>query len=145
MMALMLMLLPMPDWTVWLRPVWLLLVLIYWAMVMPYQVGVGVAWVVGIIEDLLTSSMLGEHALALSFVIYLVSSLHIRLKVSPLLQQSLMVLLFVLLYQFIIYCIQGFIGELPSSHLYWLSPLTSMLLWPWFFILMNDYRRWIRV
>ena len=36
--ALMLALLPMPDWTIWLRPAWVLLVVIYWAMMAPYQV-----------------------------------------------------------------------------------------------------------
>jgi rod shape-determining protein MreD len=53
--------------------------------------------------------------------------------------------MFVLLYQFIIYCIQGFVGQLPSSHLYWLSSVTSMLFWPWLFVVMRDVSRWFKV
>jgi len=144
-LALVLALLPMPDWTVWLRPAWVLMVLIYWTIAMPYRVSVGIAWLLGIIIDLLTGTLLGEHALAFTIVIYFVSRMQMRLHMYPLLQQSISILFFVLLYQFILYCIQGFIGQLPTSHLYWLSSLTSMLLWPWLFILMRDYRRWFRV
>lgn len=143
--SLILAMLPMPDWTVWLRPAWVLLVLIYWAMTIPYRVNVGVAFIMGILVDLLSGTLLGEHALAFTIVIYFVNRMHIRIRMYHMVQQGLSVLFFVLLYQFIIYCIQGFIGKLPTSHLYWLSSLTSMLLWPWLFVLMRDFSRWFRV
>lgn len=144
-MALVLAMLPMPDWTIWLRPAWVLMVLIYWAMNVPLRVSIGTAWFVGLIVDLLNGTLLGEHALAYTAVIYVVSRMHIRLRMYPMLQQGLSVGMFVLTYQFIIYCIQGFIGDLPSSRLYWLSSLTSMLLWPWLFVLLRDCRRRFRV
>src|SRR5579862_1927511 len=129
--AVVLTLLPMPDWTIWLRPAWVLMVLIYWAMTMPYRVSVGVAWMMGLVMDLLTGTVLGEHALAFTIVIYFVTRMQLRLSMYPLIQQGFSVLFFVLMYQFILYCIQGFVGDLPASHLFWMSSLTSMLLWPW--------------
>ena len=143
--AFILALLPMPDWTVWLRPAWVLMVLIYWAMMASYQSGVGLAWFTGLIVDLLNGSLLGEHALAYTIVIYFVSRMHIRLRMYPMAQQGLSIFMFVILYQFILYCIQGFVGQLPSSHLYWLSSVTSMLLWPWLFVVMGDCRRWFKL
>ena len=143
--ALILMLLPMPEWILWWRPAWVLLVLIYWAMTMPYRVNVGMAWFTGLVLDLLNGTLLGEHALAFAVVIYFVSRMHIRLMMYPMLQQGISVLFFVLLYQFILYCIQGFIGDLPSSHLYWMSSVTSMLLWPWLYVLLRDCRRWFKI
>jgi len=143
--AIFLALLPMPDWTIWLRPAWVLMILIYWAMMAPSQVSVGVAWLIGLVIDLLNGTLLGEHALAFTIVVYFVTKMHIRLRMYPLLQQGISILIFVLLYQFILYCIQGFIGELPGSHLYWLSSVTSMLLWPWLFVLMRDLRRRFKV
>lgn len=143
--AIILAVLPMPEWTVWLRPAWVLLVLIYWAMVVPTKVSVGVAWTTGLVMDLMCGTLLGEHALGFTVVIYFVSRMHIRLRMYPMLQQGFSVFAFVILYQFIIYCIQGFIGELPSSRLYWTSSVTSMLLWPWLFVLMRDCRRWFKV
>lgn len=138
-------LLPMPNWTIWLRPAWVLLVLIYWSMTTPYRVSVGFAWLIGLVVDVLNGSLLGEHALAFTIVIYFVSRLHIRLTMSPMLQQGITICVFILIYQFILYCIQGFIGKLPGSQLYWLSSFTSMLLWPWLFVLLRDCRRWFRV
>lgn len=145
MIALALALLPMPEWAMWYRPAWVLLVLIYWAISMPYQVSIGTAWLMGLIVDLLTGTLLGEHALAYTTVIYFVGRMHLRLRMFPLLQQGMSILFFVLLYQFILFCIQGFIGDLPSSHLYWLSSLTSVLLWPWLFVLMRDCRKWFKI
>jgi rod shape-determining protein MreD len=139
--ALMLSLLPMQEWAIWARPAWVLMVLVYWAMTLPHRVGMLTAWFTGLAMDLLHGSLLGSHALAYVLVICLVTRMYTRLKMYPLMQQGFWVLFFVILYQFVMYCVQGFIGELPSSHLYWLSSLTTMLLWPWLFVLMRDCRR----
>ena len=75
--ALVLAFLPMPEWTTWLRPAWVLMILIYWAMTVPYRVSIGVAWMVGLMVDLLNGTLLGEHALAFTTVIYFVSRMHL--------------------------------------------------------------------
>lgn len=137
MAAFILTLLPMPGWAVWLRPAWILMALIYWAMVAPDRVNVGVSWIVGIFLDVIEGTLLGEHALALTIVVYLVVRMHSRLRMFPLIQQGFSIFLLVLLYQFILFCIQGFLGALPSSWLYWSSSLTSMLLWPWVYSIMR--------
>jgi rod shape-determining protein MreD len=129
--AFILTLLPMPSWAVWLRPAWVLMTLTYWAMMMPEHVSVGTAWISGIFLDVLEGTLLGEHAFALTVVIYFVVRMASRLRMFPLVQQGLSIFLLVLLYQFILFCIQGFLGALPSSWLYWSASLTSMLLWPW--------------
>ncbi len=143
--AFILTLLPMPDWTVWLRPAWVLLVLIYWLTITPYRVNLGVAWLLGLSLDIFNGTLLGEHALALTVTGYLVLRIHTRFRMFPLMQQGLFVLLFVLLYQMIIFGIQGFVGDLPKTWLYWLSSITSMVLWPWVFVIMHDCRRRFRV
>lgn len=137
--AILLTVLPMPGWIVWLRPAWVLLVLIYWVMTIPHRVNVGAAWLTGLFLDVLNGTLLGEHAFAMTIIAYIVSRMHARLRMFPLMQQGLSIFLLVLLYQFILYCIQGFVGSLPSSHLYWLSPLTSMLLWPWVFSIIRNF------
>ena len=144
-LATLLAILPLPDWMLWLRPAWVLMVLMYWTMTSPHQVGLSTAWGMGILLDLLTGTLLGEHALAFTIIIYFVTKIHIRWRMYPSLQQGISILFFVLGYQFILYCIQGFLGDLPSSHLYWLSSVTSMLLWPWLFVLLRDCSRWFKV
>ena len=143
--ALVLTMLPMPEWAIWLRPPWVLLVLIYWNISLPDNVGIGTAWVIGLILDVLNGSALGEHALALTIVSYFVVRIHAQLRMFPLLQQGISVFLLVLFYQAILFCIQGFVGDLPKGWLYWSSSITSMLLWPWVFTIMRDCRRRFRV
>lgn len=142
--AFLLTLLPIPEWAIWMRPAWILMVLIFWTTVLPEQVNVGTAWFVGLCLDVLNGTMLGEHALALSVVTYLASRIHSRFRMYSLLQQGLFIFVFVLLYEFILFCIQGFIGDLPKSWLYWTPAATSMLLWPWVFVIMHDCRRRFR-
>lgn len=137
--AICLTLLPMPEWSMWARPAWVLLVLIYWTIVSPSQVNVGLAWMMGLSMDVITGTLLGEHALALTIVIYLVCRLRMRIKMYPMLQQGISIFIFVLIYQFILFCIQGFLGDAPYTSKYWLSSVTSMLLWPWLFAVMKDY------
>jgi rod shape-determining protein MreD len=143
--AIILTMLPMPDWTVWLRPAWVLMVLIYWTTMLPYHVNVGTAWCLGIILDVLNGTLLGEHAFAMTIVAYFVLRMHSRLRMYPLMQQGLWVFVFVLCYQFALFCIQGFLGSLPKTWLYWSSSATSMLLWPWVSSIMGDYRRRYKV
>lgn len=136
--AFMLTLLPMPEWAIWSRPAWILMVLIYWAMAVPYRVGVGTAWVVGLLLDVLNGTLMGEHALAMTFVVFLVIRSHTQLRMFLMVQQGLAVLALVFLYQFIIYCVQGFLGDLPTNWLYWTASFTSMLVWPWVYTIMRD-------
>lgn len=143
--AFILTLLPMPDWTAWLRPTWILLVLIYWTMEVPYRVNVGIAWFVGILVDVLNGTLLGEHAFGYIIVIYIVSRIHSRLRMFPLSQQGLSIFFLVLLYQAIIYCIQGFIGSLPQGWFYWAPAATSMILWPWVYSILRDCRSRFKV
>jgi rod shape-determining protein MreD len=135
--AFILTLLPMPAWALWLRPSWVLMVLIFWAMAEPETINVGIAWIIGIFLDVLEGTLLGEHALALSLVVYLVVRMYTRLRMFPLIQQGFSIFFLVLLYQFILFCTQGFIGNSPNSWLYWSSSLTSMLLWPWVYSIMR--------
>jgi rod shape-determining protein MreD len=137
-LAFILTLLPMPEWASWARPAWVLLVLIYWNLTLPHEVNIGTAWFLGLLLDVLNNTLLGEHALAMAIASYFVVKMHARIKMFPLVQQGLCVWLLVLLYQFIIYSIQGFINEVPQSKLYWLSSLISMLLWPW---LVNIFKK----
>ncbi len=138
-------LLPIPDWAIWLRPAWILLVLIFWSTVIPYQFNVGIAWIVGLSVDVLNGTLLGEHALAFAVVVYFASRIHSRFCMFSLVQQGLIVWLLVLLSQFVLFCIQGFIGDFPRTWLYWSSSFVSMLLWPWVFVIMHDCRRRFRV
>ena len=53
----------------YLRPEWVVLVLIYWVIALPRRVGILVAWSVGLIVDVLLGSLLGQHGIAFIIVV----------------------------------------------------------------------------
>jgi rod shape-determining protein MreD len=69
-MALVLTFLRTPNWFEWLCPQWLTLLVLYWSLVMPQRVSVGVAWSVGLLLDALSNVPLGINALTLVLVVY---------------------------------------------------------------------------
>lgn len=132
--------LPVPSWAIWLRPHWTLLVLIYWVMDLPYLVSLAWAFCVGIFLDLLTTSLLGEHAFALVVITFAVLKLHKLIRVYPVMQQTIIICILLCLYQLLIFMVQGFISTTAHAFAYWLPTFTSTILWPWMYILLRDMR-----
>jgi len=143
--ALMLTILPLPEWARPFRPQWATLTLIYWAMALPHRVGVGTGFVLGIALDVLTGTLLGQHALGLSIVAYATVKLHQRTRLFPLWQQSLVVLALLVAEHLVRLWVMGATREEPPGLRYWLVPLIGAALWPWLFILLRDVRRRFRV
>jgi rod shape-determining protein MreD len=132
---------PLPDWAKDFRPQWVPLVLIYWCLALPQRVGVGTAWTLGIGEDVITGTLLGQHALGLSLTAFLTLRLHQRIRIFPLWQQSITVLVLLLVERLLSLWVIGATGQPTPSLWYWTPTLVSMLLWPWVFIVLRDVRR----
>tara|TARA_R110000868_G_scaffold8205_9_gene42868 strand:- start:45441 stop:45923 length:483 start_codon:yes stop_codon:yes gene_type:complete len=142
--ACMLTVVELPQWAVWLRPSWALLVLLYWVLALN-RAGIMLAWVLGIVLDLLSGSLLGVHALALVIVVYIVLKLQKQLRVFPLVQQAFIVFILSVIYQLIIYWAQSVVGNAPTEWLFWLAPFINGLIWPWMFALLRHCRRYFKV
>lgn len=139
--AVMLTALPLPDWANSWRPAWVALVLIYWCMAVPDRVGLAVGWSMGIILDVLQSTILGQNALGLTLLAYLTIKSYQRMRVFPLAQQAVLICFYLLGYEFIMLLITGYTGLATGNWTYWMPAITSMLLWPWLFIILRDLRR----
>ncbi len=139
--ALSLEVMPLPHWAQELRPQWVNLALIYWCMALPQRVGVGSAWTLGLFEDVLTGTLLGQHALGLSLTAYMVVNLHQRIRIFPLWQQSLVVFVLLLVERLLSLWIIGASGQPMPTLWYWMPTVMGMLLWPWVFIVLRDIRR----
>lgn len=139
--AFMLAMAPLPDWAEAFRPDWVTLVLIYWTMALPASIGVTIAWFAGLMLDVSHGALLGQHALGLVLVIYIIHSQHQRLRVASLLQQAIVIFFLLLLKQALVLWVDGIMGRAPDTWLYFLPSLTSALLWPWVYIILRDLRR----
>ncbi|WP_019569544.1 MULTISPECIES: rod shape-determining protein MreD [unclassified Thioalkalivibrio] len=142
--ALALAIVPLPAGLALLRPEWVALVLIYWAMAFPQRVGVFTAFGAGLLLDVLQGQLLGQNAVAMALVAYLTIQLHSRLRVYPLWQQMIVVTGLIALYKLTALWPQGLAGLPPGTPWYWAPVLSSALIWPLIFVLLRDVRkRWL--
>jgi rod shape-determining protein MreD len=139
--ALMLAIMPLPDWAVQFRPDWVTLVLIYWALAFPFRIGVTIAWLTGLLLDVSYGTLMGQHAIGMVLVIYIIHIHHQRLRVASLLQQAIVIFFLLLIKQFLTLWVDGMLGRAPDSWLYFMPTITSTLLWPWTYLILRDLRR----
>ncbi len=133
---------PFPEWAMNYRPEWVPMILIYWAMALPYRVGIGSAWAAGLVLDVLEGSTLGVNALALVVVAYVALSLHLRMRMFSTLKQSGLVLALVGLNLMLCNWLQIVTGQTVSSNLMFLmAAVTSAVIWPSLFQLLRQIRR----
>lgn len=139
--AFILAMMPLPDWAQAFRPDWVTLVLIYWTMAFPASIGVTIAWCVGLMLDVSHGALLGQHALGLVLVIYVIHSQHQRLRVASLVQQAIVIFFLLMMKQAVVLWVSGIMGHPPNNWLYFMSSFTGALFWPWVYIVLRDLRR----
>jgi rod shape-determining protein MreD len=111
------------------RPDFMLVVLLYWLLRAPHLCNVGTAWVVGLLVDLATGSLLGQHALAFTLTAYIALSFQRRLVLFSAVQITLYVLGLILFARVALLILKLFAGnEAPSWHYLW-PVITGILLW----------------
>ena len=128
--ALILAVLPLPHWMDIARPYLLLLLVIYWSLSAPRIAGLMFAWLCGLAIDLLKGTTLGQHALAFLVVGFLTHKFQLRIRIFPLSQQTLTVLLMLLAYELLVWYTDGVLGYPVTTWARWIPVLTSALLWP---------------
>jgi rod shape-determining protein MreD len=129
-LALLLSALPLPHVLDLVRPDFLLLVVIWFALMMPRAGGLFFAWTAGLALDALRGIVLGEHALAFVAIAYVVHRFHLRVRMFPLTHQSLVVMTLLAVYQFLLFWIDGVTGHPVTDWARWLPVVTGTLLWP---------------
>ena len=130
-----------PDALQWLQPDWAAMVLLYWVMAVPARVGMGSAWVLGLLYDSLTGQLLGLHALLLVLVAYVGLVMYERLRMFSLLQQAFIVLITVSLAGSVELWVERVTAGAPWTALVLVPAVTSALLWPPVFLALRRLRR----
>lgn len=143
--AFLLQLMPLPLVLLPLKPYWVGLVLIYWAIETPERIGLGFAFLIGLAGDLLNGELLAEQALRLVVLTFIVLRFRARLRFFPMWQQTLAVGALLLNDRIVVIMVRGFSGEPMPPSMFWLSPLVGMVVWPLVFLLLDDLRGRLRV
>lgn len=140
-LAILCLILPTPMWVNWIRPEFPLLVLIYWSMAAPQQCGVLIAAITGLVCDVLTGTILGQHMAAYAFTTSITALLYKRLRTLDVWHQAWFVFLLVGLEQMFEHWLATLFGRSSPGLWFMLPVLISSLIWPAFMIAMRAFRR----
>lgn len=118
----------------WGRAAWtpdlLALVLVFWSVHQPLRVGVGAAFVFGLLMDVHQGSVLGQHALAYTVLGFYAITIHRRLLWFSVPQQALQVLPLLLVAHAVELAVRMLVGGTFPGFLILLGPVIEALLWP---------------
>lgn len=137
--AYLMLLLPWSDRTLQFMPDFTLVVLIYWIIRAPHLCNIGTAWVIGVLVDLATGGVFGQHAWAYTLAAFFTILYQRRLVLFNGLQQFLYVFLMLLIAQLTLLILRTFAGVPFTGWIYFLPSVTGVILWRLF--LMVNFQR----
>jgi rod shape-determining protein MreD len=134
------MVLPFPDWLSALRPFLLALVVAYWVLETPQKMGLGRVFLIGLLMDLASFSMLGEHALRLLLIAGILHLMRSRFRFYPVWQQSGFLMLMLYADLAVLWLTRLSQGAPMVQAEIWGSPILAFLIWPWLYMLLDNLR-----
>ena len=136
--AVLLTVIPVPESVKFYWPDWIMLVVFYWVLVLPAHLGVMFGWMNGLIEDIISFSLLGQHALGKALTGTVAAIGYKNFRLFNFLQK--MFLIFVL--QSVNIAISAWTSHLaynaPVVIEMWTPALTTALIWPLVSFLMDQ-------
>lgn len=139
-LAFFIMIIPMAEWLAALRPFVLALVMMFWILETPRKMGLGRVFLIGLLLDLASFAMLGEHAFRLLLMAGVVHQLRNQFRFYPIWQQSLFMLA-ILYVDLVVLSGLRLIQGLPQPAIEtWISPVLAFLIWPWLYMFLDNLR-----
>ncbi len=108
----------------------LAVVLVFWNVHQPRRVGVGVAFMFGLLMDVHQGALLGQHALAYTLLSFVAIAVHRRLLWFGVLEQALQVLPVFLAAHLVSMVVRLIAGGMFPGWWMFAAPLFEALLWP---------------
>ena len=140
-LALLLGLLPLPTSLQPVRPYWLALVLAYWVLEEEDRAGLGLAFLVGVADDIAYGGLLGEQSLRMVVMVFILQRFRTQLRFFPMPQLALVVGGRGVYDRVISAGLRLALGEPQLPWSYWWAPLAGLLLWTPLFVLLDSLRR----
>lgn len=111
-------------------PDFVALVLLFWNIHQPRKVGMGIAFVLGILMDVHDASLLGEHALAYTLLSFGAITIHRRVLWMPLGVQIVYVAPLLMLAQIVPFVVRLVMGAAFPGWSYFIDGVVEAALWP---------------
>ena len=145
MLAFMVSAMPLPPALQWVWPEWVPLVCIYWVVALPHRFNIGLAFVLGLLMDLLQHNFLGTNALAMVCTVFFAALFYRRMRMYRPWQQSVVIFFLVAINQLVSYWGQSLGGNTTNVLLVMIPAITSAVIWPWIYVVLRGGRRVLQV
>lgn len=123
------------------RPDFMLIVTLYWLLRAPHLCNVGTAWLAGILVDLATGSLLGQHALSFTLVAFIGLSYQRRLVLFNPWHLAGYVFGLLVIERVLMLMLKLFEGnDNPGLHYFW-PVISGLLLWQLMILLFGALTR----
>ena len=126
------MVIPVPEVIDQYRLPWLKMTVIYFSIFNVSLIGIISVWFSGLILDILTGGLMGENALILAVLSYLSYRFRFQVKVYPMWQIMIVVLILLSLGELIALWIHGVSGNMFFNIYDWINIGIAVLVWPIF-------------
>ena len=124
------------------KPHLLMLIMAYWLIALPHRIGMGMAFLLGIVLDLFSGSLLGIHAFILSCIAYLLMFKFQLIRNLALWQQSIIIFAVSLCYNSLVFLFQVSIYHIITiSPLILVSSIVDGILWIVIYLFLRLIRR----
>lgn len=119
------------PWGHWVGiPDFVALVLIFWSIHQPRKVGIGIAFMMGLLMDVHDATLLGENALSYTLLSYFAIMIHRRVLWFKLATQALHVFPLLLMMQAVQLVIRLMVTGSFPGWLYFSESVATIALWP---------------
>ena len=106
------------------------LVLTFWCVHEPRRMGIGVAWLLGLLMDAGNGALLGQHAFAYAVLAFAAIGLHRRILWFSLWRQAAHVLVLLLASQLLMLAVRLVAGGVFPGYAYFAASFIAAALWP---------------
>ena len=118
----------------WGRAAWapdlLAVTLVFWTVHQPLRVGIGAAFLFGLLMDVHQGALLGQHALAYTVLSFSAITIHRRLLWFTVLAQAAQVLPLFIISQLVALALRSIAGGAFPGFSIFLAPLLEAAMWP---------------
>jgi rod shape-determining protein MreD len=108
-------------------------------------VNVITAWFIGLLLDVLLGSILGIHAASMALVVFIIADNYQKIRNFSLWQQALIIGVLAALYHLSVFWLQRFLTDAIFLPSYLYPVVTTIILWPWAFLLLRKVRRHFKI
>ena len=122
-------------------PEWMLLIVIYWAIAVPSNNKLFIAFLIGIIADIVYGQILGISSLFYVLLVYFILRLYNSLRYMTIAQQAVVLFIFIFLKQHLLVWAYYIIDRNIDYQALIVGSLVTALIWPLIYYTLRFVRR----